>query len=151
MHGQECTAPSMQSPCGVMQVPNEKLMTTDIVNITESKVLQDRVLFEVDASVVTPEAMADLSSCVHEIVRDENVQHLYDQDFVPYAAMVEVRDPLKYQVRAPACGCHARICARKLQRDVFMSSVLASDCVSRSSLVTPTSKCAGDCRIPAGV
>ena len=121
MHSQECTAPSMQSPCVVVQVPNEKLMTTDIVNITESKVLQDRVLFEVDASIVTPEAMADLSSCVHEIVCDENVQHLYDQDFVPYAAMIEVKNPLKYQVRAPACGCHACICACKLARDAMCS------------------------------
>jgi hypothetical protein len=81
-----------------LQVPNEKLMTMDINNITESKVMQDRIVFEVDTSVVHPEAMADLSSCVHEVIKDENVQHLYDQDFVPYAAMLELRNPLKYEV-----------------------------------------------------
>ena len=53
----------------------------------------------VDADIITPEAVADLSARVNEVIHDDNVVHLYDQDFVPYAAMVEVRDPLKYEVR----------------------------------------------------
>lgn len=81
-------------------------MATDIVNITESKNLQDRVTFEVDAAHVTPAAVEDLAHCVHELVCEEHVQHFFDQDFVPYAAMVEVSDPLKFQVRPLA---HAQL------------------------------------------
>ena len=83
----------------LLSVPNKKLMGIDIQNVTESKRLQDRIQFEVDADSVTPEAMADLSATVHEMVCDEYVRHLFDTDFVPYAAMIEVRDPLKYQAR----------------------------------------------------
>jgi hypothetical protein len=93
-----------------VQVPNEKLMQTDIVNITESKYLQDRVVFEVDATNIGPEAVADLAARVQEVTHDTHVQHLYDQEFVPYAALVEVTDPLKYQVCSILdCDCIAGV------------------------------------------
>lgn len=82
-----------------VQVPNEKLMATDIVNITESKAMQDRIQFEVDATDVTPDLVRDLSDSVAEVVALEHLAHLYDAEFTPYAAMVQVTDPLKYQVR----------------------------------------------------
>lgn len=73
-------------------------MATDIVNVSESRNLQDRVTFEVDAQLVTPAAVQDLAACLQGLVREGHVQHLFDQSFTPYAAMVEVCNPLKLQV-----------------------------------------------------
>jgi hypothetical protein len=36
-----------------VQVPNEKLMQTDLLNITQSRAYQDRIFFEVDARRIT--------------------------------------------------------------------------------------------------
>jgi hypothetical protein len=74
-------------------------MGTDIVNITESKVMQDRIQFEVDAHTVSPAAVTDLAGCLTDLIRSEHCQHLYDQEFTPYAAIIEVLDPLKFKVR----------------------------------------------------
>jgi hypothetical protein len=76
-------------------------MATDIVNVTESKLLQDRVTFEVDTEGVTPEAVQDLAECMRQLIQSEEVEHLFDRNFSPYAAMVEVGNPLKYKVPPP--------------------------------------------------
>lgn len=76
-------------------------MATDIVNVTESKLLQDRVTFEVDTEGVTPDIVQDLADRMRALTHNEEMEHLFDRDFSPYAAMTEVGNPLKYKVLLP--------------------------------------------------
>jgi homogentisate 1,2-dioxygenase len=83
----------------VVQIPNEKLMAEDILNITQSKVYQDRIYFDVDASRVTQDKIDDLSKRVQKLVMSDSDGHFFDQGFESFAHVHKINDPLKYEVR----------------------------------------------------
>jgi hypothetical protein len=81
-----------------VQIPNEKLMAEEILNITQSKMYQDRIYFEVDAKGVTQEMIDDLSKQVQQLVMSHSDGHFFDQGFESFAHVHRVTDPLKYEV-----------------------------------------------------
>jgi hypothetical protein len=80
-----------------MQAPNQKLMSCDILNLTTSTNLQDRLEFQIDANKMTPEILFDLEARVHEVTEQHG--HLFDDTFHVFASIHAVLDPLKYKVR----------------------------------------------------
>jgi small-conductance mechanosensitive channel len=93
---------------GDVQVPNETLMAADIVNVSQSKPLQDRLLFEVDAGEITPPLCEELATEVLEMMKREEPRRLFNTDFYPFCYISGLSNPLKYQV---CLWGHSRICS----------------------------------------
>lgn len=81
-----------------MQVPNEKLMQSDILNVTHSRNLTDRLTFEVDVLTMTPELCDDLAKRVVEMQEREEPRRLFNNDITPGSYILGVSNPLKYSV-----------------------------------------------------
>jgi hypothetical protein len=95
-------------------VPNEKLMSSELLNITQSRPFQERLFFEVDARLVSQAILDDLSDRLHALTVSEDDCSLFDQTFDCFAHIAAVTDPLKYQVRSGACAAsvHAWVAPR---------------------------------------
>ena len=81
-----------------VQVPNEKLMAEELLNITQSRPFQERLFFEVDARLVSQATLDDLTDRVAAMVASEDDCSLFDQSFESFAHIAAVTNPLKYQV-----------------------------------------------------
>jgi hypothetical protein len=73
-------------------------MACDILNLSTSSNLQDRLTFEVDAKTLTPEMLCDLEGRLHDVTSSAVNSHLFDSDFHPFASIQAVLDPLKFEV-----------------------------------------------------
>jgi hypothetical protein len=93
---------SLESGFRGMQVPNQTLMTSCIVNVSQSLQLLDRLTFEVDMKEMKPELCQELAFRVREMMAEESPRRLFDDDVVPDSYIIGVTDPLKYKVRFPA-------------------------------------------------
>jgi hypothetical protein len=93
-------------------VPNEKLMTSELLNITQSASFQDRIFFEVDARRVNQEMIDDLSDRVQGLIASVDDGHYFDQDFEGFTHIASVKNPLKYEVRFLLPGI-ATLCVDK--------------------------------------
>ena len=82
-----------------MQVPNQTLMASDIVNVTRSRNLVDRLTFEVDMHEMRPELCDELAARVLRMMHAEEPRRLFSTDFEPRSYIVGVTNPLKYTVR----------------------------------------------------
>jgi hypothetical protein len=79
-------------------------MACDILNLSTSSNLQDRLTFEVDAKTLTPEILCDLEGRLHDVTSSAVHSHLFDSDFHPFASIQAVLDPLKFEVSyLPSC------------------------------------------------
>lgn len=94
-----------------MQVPNQSLMTSDIVNVTQSRNLVDRLTFEVDVLEMKPELCEELAGRVLDMMNKEEPRRLSSTDFVPSSYIVGVTNPLKYTVRSHALHSHHHVAA----------------------------------------
>lgn len=84
-----------------MQVPNQTLMSSDIVNVTQSRELVDRLTFEVDMPEMQPDLCDKLAEKVLDMMNREEPRRLFNHDFIPASYIVGVANPLKYTVRSP--------------------------------------------------
>ena len=83
-----------------VQVPNQKLISSGVTNLTCSKPVAVYMEIEVDASI-TPAAIEDLSNRMKETAASDDT--LFDQAFEPKAHIQNIVSPLKYQVSIPRC------------------------------------------------
>ena len=82
-----------------LQVPNQTLMGSDIINVTQSRSMVDRITFEVDMPEMKPELCEQLAGRVLRMMKEEKPRRLFSADFVPNSYIVGVTNPLKYMVR----------------------------------------------------
>lgn len=87
-----------------MQIPNDSLMKSKIVNLSQSGNLRVKTHFEVDTAGVSPELCEELASQLLEMMEDPRNAHLFCTKFPPLCHIEHVSDPLKYKARPPpAC------------------------------------------------
>lgn len=79
-------------------VPNEQLMQCDIINVTNSRHLIDRLTFEVDVQAMRPQLCDDLARRVAEMQEREEPRRLFSNNFPPNSYILGVTNPLKYSV-----------------------------------------------------
>ena len=91
------------SICGSVQVPNEKLMSAELLNMTQSINYQDRLVFEVDTRNVTQATIDDLTDRLHMLMQKQDEGSYFDPHFDSFAHIAALQDPLKYQVCIPSC------------------------------------------------
>jgi small-conductance mechanosensitive channel len=82
-------------------VPNNTLMTSDILNVSQSKNLTDRLTFQVDVPAMCPELCEDLAQRVADMMEKEEPRRLFNSSFIPASHILGVSDPLKYDVCLP--------------------------------------------------
>ena len=80
-------------------VPNETLMSCDILNVTHSRNLTDRLEFEVDIPAMHPDLCEDLAQRVVLMQTNEEPRRLFNNGFTPASYILGVSNPLKYKVR----------------------------------------------------
>lgn len=94
-------------------VPNETLMSCDIINVTHSRNLKDRLTFQVDVRAMHPDLCEDLAQRVMDMQEREEHRRLFNNGFQPASYILGVTDPLKYTVQCPwffvipVCCCTA--------------------------------------------
>jgi hypothetical protein len=84
-----------------MQVPNQALMSSDIVNVSQSLKLMDRFMFQVDMQNMTPDLCDVLAAKLLEAIASDQHKKMFASDYLPKAYISAVADPLKYTVRLP--------------------------------------------------
>lgn len=82
------------------QVPNETLMATDIINVTNSRNIVDRISFEVDIARMNPDLCMDLEERMRNMMEQEEPRRLFNRNFPPNSYIDGFSDPLKYKVRS---------------------------------------------------
>lgn len=83
-----------------VQVPNETLMSTDIINVTSSRNIIDRISFEVDIDKMHPVLCADLEERMRGMMEQEEPRRLFNRNFPPNSYIQGFSNPLKYKVCA---------------------------------------------------
>lgn len=76
-------------------------MASDIINVTQSRNLVDRLTFEVDMDKMRPKLCEELTDRLLEMMAREQPRRLFADEFVPNSYIVGVTNPLKYTVRHP--------------------------------------------------
>lgn len=121
-------------------------MKSDIDNVTESDPMLIRMHFEVDARGVTLDAVRDLEQMVRAMMRDQAVQHLYDDSYEVTAVIKAVGNPLKYQV-CVALAIRYKVASVVLQMCCLLAG-FAHACKRSSLRVSYCAACAGIRRGP---
>jgi hypothetical protein len=77
-------------------------MSTDIINVTSSGNIVDRLSFEVDMDKMHPGLCEDLEERMRVMMEREEPRRLFNRSFPPNSYIFGLSNPLKYQVRTLA-------------------------------------------------